>query len=523
MAKPDYAHKMTDAELSKLEQRIAKLYKEAADELTDTVKAYFEQFEKRDAAMKEKLDAGEITEQHYKQWRLAQIGRGKRFVALRDKVAARYTSANETAITYVNDKTPGIYSINRNFTAYTIEKVCKNVDFTLFDEQTVKRLIVKQPDLMPHYPPERAVQRGIDLKYGKQQITASVTSSILQGKSIGKIADDLQSRIQDMNRVSAIRAARTATTAAECAGRLDSYLAAKDMGIAIRQEWVATLDGRTRHAHAAADGQVVDVDKPFVLDGYHLMYPGDSSAPGYLVYNCRCTTVAVVDGVGTGDTMRRARDPETGQNALVEDMTYDEWVKWKMAKGAFYGLSLQPKPVTMESISRVKAFRCETLDEAGQMRLKNMHKQLLLEARKQTLGTEVARCFGLDMIPLTGYIVGKEKSHTVQIPDMQENYIAIHTHPSNSTFSYGDLNGLVNRQNMKMLTAVGHDGHIYAIEKTGKYNKREFMKKVIIVSNETKKIRDSDLSLEEKLRMLDEFTRDQLMQSQKSGVNYYEL
>ena len=62
-------------------------------------------------------------------------------------------------------------------------------------------------------------------------------------------------------------------------------------------------------------------------DGYHLMYPGDSSAPSYLVYNCRCTTVAVVDGVDSGDTMRRGRDPETGQNALVEDMTYDEWVK----------------------------------------------------------------------------------------------------------------------------------------------------------------------------------------------------
>lgn len=336
MAKPDYAHKMTDAELSKLEQRIAKLYKEAADELTYTVKAYFEQFEKRDAAMKEKLDAGKITEQQYKQWRLAQMGRGKRFTALRDKVAERYTGANETAVAYVNDATPGIYSLNRNYSAYKIEQVSDKVDFTLWDEQTVKRLIVEQPDLMPYYPPKRALQRGIDLKYGKQQITASVTSSILQGKSIGKIADDLQSRIQDMNRVSAIRAARTATTAAECAGRLDSYLAAKDMGITIRQEWVATLDGRTRHAHAAADGQVVDVDKPFVLDGYHLMYPGDSSAPGYLVYNCRCTTVAVVDSVDTGDTMRRARDPETGQNALVEDMTYGEWIRWKKETGKTY-------------------------------------------------------------------------------------------------------------------------------------------------------------------------------------------
>ena len=224
------------------------------------------------------------------------------------------------------------------------------------------------------------------------------------------------------------------------------------------------------------------------LDGYHFMYQGDSSAPGWLVYNFRCTTVAVMDGVDSGDTMRRGRDPETGQNALVEDMTYDEWAKWKMAKGAFYGLSLQPKPITMESINTMKAFQSVTLGASAQIRLKNMHKQLLLEVRKQPLGTEVARCFGLDMIPLTGYIVGKEKSHTVQIPDMQENHIAIHTHPSNSTFSEGDLNGLVKRDNMKMLTAVGHDGHIYAIEKTGKYNKREFMKKVIIVSNETKKL-----------------------------------
>ena len=329
MAKPDYAHKMTDAELSKLERRIAKLYKEAADELTDTVKAYFEQFEKRAAAMKEKLDAGEITEQQYKQWRLAQIGRGKRFEALRDKVAERYTDANATAVAYVNDATPGIYSMNRNYAAYKIEQVSDKADFTLWDEQTVKRLIVEQPDLMPYYPPKRALQRGIDLKYGKQQITGSVTSSILQGKSIPKIANDLQHRMQDMNRTSAIRTARTAVTGAQNAGRLDTYRAARDMGIKLKKRWLATLDGRTRHAHAVLDGQTVDVDKPFKVDGYDIMFPGDTSAPGYLVYNCRCTQIAEVDGEDTSSGGRRAIDPETGKSVLVGDMTYAEWAGWK--------------------------------------------------------------------------------------------------------------------------------------------------------------------------------------------------
>lgn len=329
MKKPDYAHKLTDAELAKLEQRIAKLYKEAADELTDTVKAYFEQFEKRDAAMKEKLDAGKITEQQYKQWRLAQIGRGKRFEALRDKVAERYTDANATAVAYVNDATPGIYSMNRNYAAYKIEQVSDKADFTLWDEQTVRRLVVEQPDLMPYYPPQRALQRGIDLKYGKQQITGSVTSSILQGKGIGKIADDLQSRMQDMNRASAIRTARTAVTGAQNAGRLDTYRAAQDMGIKLKKRWLATLDNRTRHAHAVLDGQTVDVDKPFKVDGYEIMYPGDTSAPGYLVYNCRCTQIAEVDGEDTSSGGRRARDPETGESVLVKDMTYAEWAGWK--------------------------------------------------------------------------------------------------------------------------------------------------------------------------------------------------
>ena len=332
MKKPDYAHKLTDAELAKLENRIAKLYKEAADELTDTVKSYFEQFEKRDAAMKEKLNAGEITEQQYKQWRLAQMGRGKRFEALRDKVAERYTDANATAVAYVNDATPGIYSLNRNYAAYKIEQVSDKADFTLWDEQTVKRLIVEQPDLMPYYPPKRALKRGIDLKYGKQQITASVTSSILQGKGIGKIADDLQSRMQDMSRTSAIRTARTAITAAQNAGRLDTYHAAQNMGIELKKQWLATLDNRTRHAHAVLDGQTVDVDKPFKVDGYELMYPGDNSAPGYLVYNCRCTQIAVLDDVDTSGGMRRAIDPVTGESVLVKDMTYAEWAGWKKDK-----------------------------------------------------------------------------------------------------------------------------------------------------------------------------------------------
>lgn len=326
MPKPDEAHLMTEQELKRLERRIAKVYKEAADELTDTIKNYFESFRKRDEDMRKRVEAGEITEDYYKQWRLAQIGRGKRFEALRDQLAERYTKANETAIAYVNDLTPGIYSLNRNYAAYTIEQVAGDIGFTIWDEQTVKRLIVEQLDVMPYYPPKRALRRGIDLAWGKKQITACVTSSILQGKSIKHMADDLQKRITTMSRDSAIRTARTAVTGAQNAGRMDSYAAAEKMGIKVKKEWLATLDSRTRHSHAMLDGEKVDQDKKF---SNGCRFPGDPQGPPGEIYNCRCTLVAALDGVDTSSAQRRARNPATGQTEVISDMTYAEWAGWK--------------------------------------------------------------------------------------------------------------------------------------------------------------------------------------------------
>ncbi len=164
---PDEAHIWTDEQLAELEKRIAAEYKKAAKELQDKIDAYFERFKERDAAQKSLIgtmvNGKEYTKEDYKQWRLAQIGRGKRMKALQNRIAQRMTKANEIAAAYISDQTPGIYSLNRNYAAYTIEQVAGDVGFDLWDEQTVKRLLVEQPDLMPYYPPERAVKRGIDL------------------------------------------------------------------------------------------------------------------------------------------------------------------------------------------------------------------------------------------------------------------------------------------------------------------------------------------------------------------------
>lgn len=56
------------------------------------------------------------------------------------------------------------------------------------------------------------------------------------------------------------------------------------------KKWVAHKDELTRITHSNADGQIVPIDEPFVVGGYFMMFPLDSSlgAPVQEIANCRC-------------------------------------------------------------------------------------------------------------------------------------------------------------------------------------------------------------------------------------------
>ena len=100
------------------------------------------------------------------------------------------------------------------------------------------------------------------------------------------------------------------------------------MGVRLKKRWLATLDGRTRHTHAALDGQVRPNDKPFEVSGYEIMFPGDPSAAPEMVYNCRCTLIAAVDGIDTSNALRRDRW------GPMPNMTYAQWENTKRGEGA---------------------------------------------------------------------------------------------------------------------------------------------------------------------------------------------
>ena len=308
-------------ELDELERRISDTYAQAQRDMQKTAEEYFQGLAARDAAMQQEVAAGRVTPEQYKAWRMTQFARGDRYIAMRDKLARRATDASIIAAAYINDTTPGIYSLNRNFAGYIIEQYSGDIDFTLWDEQTVKRLIQEHPDLMPYYPEERAIARGIDQAWGRRVITDSVTQGVLLGESIPKIADRITGTICTFAYNSAVRAARTAMTGACNGGRLAGMQAARSKGIDIQKEWLSTLDGRTRHSHRQMDRQVAPLDEKFENG---LMYPGDPKGRPEEVYNCRCTLISNIAGVDKSSGQRRARGAD-GQNRIVGNVSYSQW------------------------------------------------------------------------------------------------------------------------------------------------------------------------------------------------------
>lgn len=225
----------------------------------------------------------------------------------------RLNEANKQAMAYINGQMPGVYASSFNGATNQIAEGLPGrmgVSFDLVDESTVARLM-KDPDLDLHDLMGKVNGRKV-ASWNNRAISGEILQGIVEGDSIPKIAGRIM-KVAGMDEKAAVRTARTMTTGAENAGREDSYIRAQDMGIRMKQQWVAALDGRTRDSHRMLDGEIREVGEPF---SNGLRFPGDPYGPPEEVYNCRCTLIAVLDGFD--------RDKVERWNKL-EDQSYEEW------------------------------------------------------------------------------------------------------------------------------------------------------------------------------------------------------
>lgn len=327
----DYGHKMADDELQKLERKLKREYKKAYQEAKKKAEEYLKKFQEEDKKRKKLVDDGEMTEKDYQKWRQDKMMMNKRWESLKNSLSEEMNEVSRYANGEIYQHSANVFAENYNFGQYEIAArirgggtadISLNASFTLYDKNTVLNLAKNKPDLLPKpgkKTSEAIAQKKIK-KWRNQTLQSVMMQGILQGLPIPDIADRLASSlaIKDMN--VAIRTARTMTTSAENAGRLEGYKHADNLGIKVNKMWIATLDSRTRHSHRQLDGVSIPKEEKFENG---LEFPADPEGAPAEVYNCRCTLIADFPKYRTN-----ARDMSLRNTDRMQE---DDYQKWKTA------------------------------------------------------------------------------------------------------------------------------------------------------------------------------------------------
>lgn len=320
----DYGHRESDKMLKALERKLEAEYRKASKQAERQLRDYLADFEKKAERKLAQVAEGTLTEKEYQDWAFGQIMTGKRWSDMRDTLAQDYVNADKIAAGMVKEHTQDVYALNHNYGTFEMEKgALADTSYTLYNRETVERLMKDDPTMLPApgKKTQKLIAEGKAVRWNNQQIQSVMTQSILLGESIPKIASRLAEAVGDRDRNAAVRNARTMTTGAENAGRMDSYKRAEKMGIKAKKVWLAVLDSRTRDSHRELDAVSVDIDKKFPNG---LEYPGDPSGAAEEVYNCRCAMVADVDKYSTDWTNMELRN-----DRKLGGMSYEEWKRGK--------------------------------------------------------------------------------------------------------------------------------------------------------------------------------------------------
>lgn len=318
----DAARQLADESIERLERRFKAIYSQAYKEMRAKQEKALRRYQNELSERKKALDDTPEAMKAHKEWLRAQAANQAWISSMVDGLAESATNATVAAINAVNGSLPATFAESANYAAFSIDKgVGFDTAFSLVDADTVTRLQMGGEPLLKEVSFPK-VDRAKDMRWNRQRFHSAITQGILQGESVSNIAKRTRD-IYGSNAAAALRAARTATTNAENAGRLSSFERAADLGIKVKQSWMATLDDRTREEHRAMDGEEVEVGEKF---SNGLRYPGDPFGAPEEVWNCRCTLVASVEGVDKSDADRWDR--------LPAGTSYEDWKDAKKDRGS---------------------------------------------------------------------------------------------------------------------------------------------------------------------------------------------
>ena len=328
----DIAHTKTDQKLEEMEKRLSAIYSRAEKAVQKKMADYAKTIEEKSAELLQAVKDAE-TETNRQKAKKAyirfyrQVVKSKEFVSLSSTVADDLYKANVEASAYINSQTPSIYALNYN---YINAEMAKDIDG--FKPQEITDT---EAEKHSGYT-QQTVDRKKDTAWNKDNLKKPVIAGSLLLLGAYAIMKRSAHSAVEKNHNSASMHSQGMGTDAENKARLDGMYRAEDTGNSITKIWMATLDNRTRDAHADRDGEEIALDDEFAPG---LLRPRDPNGALSEICNCRCSLKYGV-GQAKGKTRSSRLGTVTGSykksssfkgttSEEIANMSYKEWMKWR--------------------------------------------------------------------------------------------------------------------------------------------------------------------------------------------------
>lgn len=240
--------------------------------------------------------------------------------ALKKQISAILDDLNTKQFNSISEYLTLCYEDGFIGTLYDLQGQGVPLIFPINQEQVVRALTVDTKLSKRLY-----TALGEDIDDLKKRVRAELSRGISQAYSYAQIARNIGSQTRiGLNRSMTI--VRTEGHRISQAATYDAQHEAKDAGADIVKQWDATLDRRTRKSHRELDGQIKELDEPFVYMGYEAQYPSDFGVPS-LDINCRCVLLQRARWALEDEGNFTKWDSEHGGLLKIEAETYDDFKK----------------------------------------------------------------------------------------------------------------------------------------------------------------------------------------------------
>lgn len=269
-----------------------------------------------------------------------------------------------------------------------------------------------------------------------------IAMGFISGSSVQKMTKSIDD-VMGKGRYAAERLVRTECKYFASQGELQSY---KANGITQYRFMSNGHDGHACNCDAL-NGGIFYVDKGEAGVNLPPIHP-----------NCKCYIISVP---------QLSVFSNRNVTPLSENVKFEEWKKKYVTDNKFGDVNLEPMAINDKAISAVKPVKSNILSKHQQKQLAKKHKDLLTYVQDDPVGTEAIAYYDMNFKELARY---KGKIGHVDGRAVKGKHIAIHNHPSGNTFTHTDIRSFILNPDMAMLTAVGNDGKVFALEKSIHFN-----------------------------------------------------